>query len=62
MPNNTKYICINYYTDYNYSLYIDQLSIETLTAPNVTLDGPTAIGTGNEATFIATSSLAESFA
>ena len=62
LPNNTKYICINYYTDYNYSLYIDQLSIEPLTAPNVTLDGPTEIGTGNEATFIATSSLAESFA
>lgn len=62
LPNNTKYICINYYTDYNYSLYIDQLSIEPLSVPNVTLDGPTEIGTGNEATFIATSSLAESYA
>ena len=62
VPNNAKYICINYYTEYGYNLYIDQLSIETLTAPNVTLDGPAEIGTGNEASFIATSGLAESFA
>ena len=62
LPNNTKYICINYYTEYGYSLYIDQLSIEPLSAPSVTLDGPAEIGTGNEATFTATSSLAESYA
>ena len=62
LPSNTKYVCINYYGDWAYDFYIDQLSIETLSAPNVTLNGPDEIGTGNEATFIASSALAESFA
>lgn len=62
LPANAKYLCINYYSDYSYELYIDQLTIEPLTAPTVTLNGPAEIGTGNEATFIATSSLADSYA
>ena len=62
LPANTKYVCINYYGDWVYDLYIDQLSIESLSAPTVTLNGPEEIGTGNEATFIANSPLAESFA
>ena len=61
LPNNTKYICINYYADYVYDLYIDELSIESLSAPNVELAGPEEIGTGNEAVFTATSPLAESY-
>lgn len=62
LPSGTKYICINYYGDWAYELYIDQLSIETLSAPSVTISGPDEIGSGNEATFIANSPLAESFA
>lgn len=62
LPSNTKYVCINYYGDWVYDLYIDQLSIESLTAPTVTINGPDEIGTGNEATFTAISSLAESYA
>ena len=61
IPAGTKYLAINYYADWAYQLRIDQLTIEGLTAPNVTLDGPEEIGTGNPATFVATSTLAESF-
>ena len=61
IPAGTNYLAINYYADWAYQLRIDSLTIEGLTAPNVTLDGPEEIGTGNPATFIATSSLAESF-
>ena len=62
LPANTKFVAINYYGDYVYDLYIDDLSIEEVTAPHVVLNGPESIGTGNEATFVATSPLAESFA
>ena len=61
IPAGTKYLAINYYADWSYQLRIDSLTIEGLTAPNVTLDGPEEIGTGNPATFTATSSLAENF-
>ena len=61
IPAGTKYLTINYYADWAYQLRIDSLTIEGLTAPNVTLDGPEEIGTGISATFTATSSLAESF-
>lgn len=61
IPASTKYLAINYYADWAYQLLIDSLTIEGLTAPNVTLDGPEEIGTGNLATFTATSHLADSF-
>ena len=61
IPAGTKYLAINYYADWAYQLLIDSLTIEGLTVPIVTLDGPEEIGTGNPATFTATSTLAESF-
>ena len=61
IPAGTKYLAINYYADWAYELLIDSITIEGLIAPNVTLEGPEEIGTGNLATFTATSFLAESF-
>ena len=61
IPAGTKYIAINYYADWAYYLYIDSLTIEALSAPSITLNGPEEIGTNNPATFVATSTLAESF-
>ena len=43
-------------------LDIDDISIELLGAPTVTVTGPTMIGTGSPATFVATAPLANSFA
>lgn len=61
IPANTKYLAINYYGTYAYYLYIDNLTIEPLTVPTITISGPEEIGTGIEATFTATSTLSESF-
>lgn len=60
LPNNAKYVAINYYGNYAYYLYVDDFSIEEMGAPSVSVSGPESIGTGNEATFTATANLAES--
>ncbi len=62
IPSETKYICINYYGNYAYYLNIDNFTISELTAPSVELNGPTSIGTSQEGTYTAISTLAESFA
>lgn len=62
LPEGTKYVAINYYGDYAYHLYIDNFSIESLTAPSVVISGPESIGLDMEAVFTAISPLAESFA
>ena len=62
LPAGTKYVAINYYANYKYYLFIDNFSIESLSAPEVTLDGPTAVPVGTAATYTATSQLADSFA
>lgn len=62
LPAGTKYVAINYYGEYEYYLYLDNLSITSLTAPTVTLAGPSSVQTGTTATFTATSPLASSFA
>ncbi len=62
LPAGTKYIAINYYGNYAYYLYIDSLTIEQLTAPVVTLAGPTTVGTGINATFTVSSILADTVA
>ena len=62
LPAGTKYVAINYYANYQYYLYIDQISIAPLTAPAVTLNGPTSVQTGESATYTANSPLATSFA
>ncbi len=61
LPEGTKYICINYYGDYAYYLWIDSLTITTLSAPDLALRGNTSIGTGMEATYTALSTLANTF-
>lgn len=61
LPAGTKYVAINYYGNYQYYLYIDNVSIEQLTAPTVTLSGDTRVMVDNEATFTANAPLATSF-
>lgn len=63
LPAGTKYVAINYYGNFAYYLYVDNFSIELLNVvPTVTVAGPTSVAAGNEATFTATSPLANSFA
>ena len=61
LPANTKYVAINYFGNYQYYLYIDDISIDNLTAPTVTLNGPNRIMVDNSATFTANAPLATSF-
>lgn len=61
LPEGTKYVCINYYGDYAYYLWIDSLMITTLSAPDLALTGDTSIGTGQEGTYTALSTLASTF-
>lgn len=60
LPAATKYVAINYYGNYAYYLYVDNFMIDEMSAPSVSIEGPETIGTGNEATFVATTNLAES--
>lgn len=62
LPAGTKYVAINYYGNYQYYLYVDDIMITTVTAPTVTVTGPASTTTGSEVTFTATSSLADSYA
>ena len=62
LPAATKYVTINYYGVFAYYLYIDELSIEALSAPDVTLEGPVSVGTGMEAVYTANANLADSYA
>ncbi len=62
LPAGTKYVAINYYGDYQYYLYVDDIMLTTVTAPMVTVTGPASTTTGSEVTFTATSSLADSYA
>lgn len=62
LPAGTKYVAIDYYGDFAYYLYVDNFSIEALSAPDVTVSGPTRMQAGVEGTFTAYSPLANSFA
>jgi len=62
LPAGTKYVAINYYGNYAYYLFVDNFSIEALSAPDVTVSGPTRLMAGATGTFIATSPLATTFA
>lgn len=62
LPAGTKYVAIDYYGNYAYYLYVDNFSIEILSAPDVTVSGPTRLMAGATGTFIATSPLATTFA
>ncbi len=59
LPANTKYIAFNYYGDYQYYLYIDEFSVDEMGVPTVSVNGDTYIGTGMEATYVATANLAD---
>lgn len=61
LPAGTKYVAINYYGNYQYYLYIDEISIEDLTAPTVTLSSSENYMTNEEVTFTAFAPLATSF-
>ena len=62
LPAGTKYVAINYYGNYAYYLFVDNFSIEALSAPDVTVSGPTRVMAGSAGTFTAYSPLATSFA
>lgn len=62
LPAGTKYVAINYYGNYEFYLYVDEFSVAPLSAPTVTLNGPSSVLEGSSATFTAVSTLAESFA
>ena len=59
LPAGTKHFAIDYYGNYQYFLYVDSLTIEEMGAPLLTLTGDTTVGTGNEAHFAASASLAQ---
>ena len=61
LPAGTKYVCINYYGDYAYYLWIDEFTITTLAEPNLSLTGDTLVGTGNTATYTASSTMVNTF-
>lgn len=63
LPEGTKYVAINYYGNYEYYLYVDNLSIgEINIAPMVELDGPTMVEVDEDVTFVCNAPLATSFA
>lgn len=62
LPAGTKFVAINYYGDFQYRLYVDDIMITTVTAPTVTVTGPASTSAGSEVTFTAISSLADSYA
>ena len=62
LPAGTKYVAINYYGDYAYYLFLDNVSITQLTAPTVTIEGPASVEVGASATFTAVSPLAQTYA
>ena len=62
LPEGTKYIAINYYGNYAYYLYIDSLTIDALTAPSASIEGPTSGKVGYSYTFTANTIVAESYA
>ena len=62
LPEGTKYIAINYYGDYAYYLYIDSVTIDELSAPSATINGPTSGKVGYSYTFTANATVAETYA
>ena len=62
LPAGTKYVAINYYGNYQFYLYVDEITIAALSAPDVTISGPVEVEAGNSGTFTATSPLADSYA
>ena len=59
LPAGTKYIAIDYYGEYQYYLYIDDLTIDEMGAPILSLSGPVSVGTGINANYVANVNLAD---
>lgn len=57
LPAGTKYVAIDYYGDYAYYLYIDDIYIGAQTAPSLSISGPATVKVGNPAVYTATSSV-----
>lgn len=63
LPEGTKYVAINYYGDYAYYLYVDNISIRELDiAPIVEIEGPESVEVNENITLVANAPLATSFA
>ena len=62
LPAGTKYVAINYYGDYAYYLFVDNVSIAQVTAPTVSITGITSVEVGTPAEFVAVSPLAQTYA
>lgn len=63
LPEGTKYIAINYYANYMYYLYVDNITINELNmAPIVELEGPASVEVNENITIVANAPLANSFA
>ena len=55
LPANTKYVAINYYGNYQYYLYVDDIYIGGPTVPSLSIEGPTAVAYNTTATYTVTS-------
>lgn len=62
LPEGTKYVAINYYGNYEYYLYVDEISIEELNmAPVVEFVAPESVEVNENVTIVANAPLATSF-
>lgn len=63
LPAGTKYVAINYYGDYQYYLYVDNITVKELdVVPTVAIEGPASAEINTDVTFVANAPLATSFA
>lgn len=56
LPAGTKYVAINYYANYQYYLFVDDIYIGVPTVPDVTIAGPDSASLNVQVNFTATSS------
>ena len=63
LPAGTKYVAINYYSNYQYYLYVDNITVKELdVVPTVAIEGPASAEINTDVTFVANAPLATSFA
>lgn len=60
LPDTVKYIAFKYYGNYAYYLYLDNVTVKELGAPDVTVSGPALAGTGMPATYTVNTMMADS--
>lgn len=60
LPDSIKYIAIKHYGPNTDRMYVDDFFIDTLVAPTLTFDGPSTIGTRQQAIYTAYCSMADS--